>query len=267
MTKQKMRYRDERWFEELTLPVKVKEDLTREADEAYEQQMEQYAVEQAEKAFADAAQRRLEGQATAAAGQALAMTPPVPPVVIGAPSLKGQGKRITLIEPELIRMMHTRLTAVGMADKQRRENLVKTMQHVAARGPYRVVHRQEDWGPSLDRLREAHANFAPVIDLIDRELTLAGSEGPLVLPPMLLNGPPGCGKTFFAQHLADFFGTGFERVSMETAQTSAELAGTAAYWSNTQPGRIFNRLNSLMSEHGSYCSYRIYLRGEEVAAD
>ena len=229
---------DSRWFEELTLPVRLKEALSREADEAGARQVELEALEDAaaDRRAAEASQRRLEGVAGAPTGL------PPPPVTIGSPELAGRGSRITLIEPELIRMMHNRMMAIGLSDKQRRDTLVKTVQHVAARGPHRIVHRREDWAPALERLRDAHANFTPVIDLIERELTLAGSQHQLVLPPMLLNGPPGCGKTFFVQHLAEFVGTGLERVSMETAQTSAELVGTAAHWSNTQPGRIFNRL-------------------------
>ena len=227
-----------RWFEELTLPLKLMESLTREADAAWARQLELQALEDAaaETKEAEERQRRLQGYLGASPGL------PPGPVVIGSPNLKGCGSRITLVEPELVLRMHDRMTAIPLSDKQRRENLVKTIQHVAARGPERVVHRREDWEPALERLRDAHANFRPVIDFIDRELTLAGPLQPLVLTPMLLNGPPGCGKTFFVQHLAEFFGTGFERVSMETTQSSAELSGTAAFWSNTQPGRIFNRL-------------------------
>ena len=81
-----------------------------------------------------------------------------------------------------------------------------------------------------------------MLDLIEAELTLADGAGDMLLPPLLLNGSPGCGKTFFAQSLAEFFGTGFLRVSLETSQNSAELVGTAEHWSNTQPGRLFDTL-------------------------
>lgn len=227
-----------RWFEELTLPMALKETLTREADEAWERQRQKESLEDAAAYAAAEVTRQL----------ALAPKPEVP-LSISSPKLKGRGSRITLIEPALILRLHNRMTAVGLADKQRKENLVKTVQHVAARGPQRIVHRRRDWQPALNSLRTAHANFAPVLELIERELTLAGPRRPVVLPPLLLNGPPGCGKTFFAQHLAAFFGTGFERISMETAQTAADLTGTAAHWGNTQPGRLFNRL--IESDHAN----------------
>ena len=220
-----------RWFEALALPTKLKETLSREADEALERWRQQMAPQVEAGMAADEVAMKL-----------TASVRPDAQMCIGSPKLKGRGRRITLIEPAVIRLLHDRMTAVGLADKQRRENLVKTIQHVAARGPQRIVHRRRDWQSALTQLRSAHANFAPVLDLIEMELTLAGPRLPVVLPPLLLNGPPGCGKTFFAQHLAAFFGTGFERISMETAQTAAELSGTAAHWGNTQPGRLFNRL-------------------------
>ena len=94
-------------------------------------------------------------------------------------------------------------------------------------------------------MRDTFANFDAVLDVIEAELTLgeAGdTEEGYVLPPLLLNGAPGCGKTYFAEQLSTFFGSGFLQMSMETAQTAAELVGTAEHWSNTQPGRLFNIL-------------------------
>ena len=148
-----------------------------------------------------------------------------------------------LFDPQVIHASWQRASTYGLADKSRQLHTIKLLRHVAARGVMRVVHRPRNRAEALDHLRAAHPNFVRVIDAIDAELRLAeATRQPAVLPPLLLDGPPGCGKTFFAQHLAEFFGSGFVRVSMETAQTSAELSGTAEHWSNSKPGRLFDQL-------------------------
>ena len=236
MRKKPWEVEEERWFEKLVLPFKLRAALVQEDDEERKRQEElQAAIEVAKEAAARAADA--EQQAAK-----LASTPGQKPFAMGRPLLNGYGPRIELIDPESVGRMSSKLNGIGLGDKQRKDWTAKTIEHIAARGTERVVHCRADWQSALESLRDAHVNFAPVLDLIEDELTLAGGDLPIVLPPMLLNGPPGCGKTFFAQNFADCFQTGFERVSMETAQTAAELTGTAAHWSNSAPGRLFNRL-------------------------
>ena len=62
------------------------------------------------------------------------------------------------------------------------------------------------------------------------------------LPPIMLAGEPGVGKTAFAKELATFLGGGFYSVAMENAQTGAALSGSAQYWSNTRTGKVFDAL-------------------------
>ena len=113
--------RQECWFETLSLPPKLKAQLIREADGAWE-----LACQQAE---AEAVTRNAAAETSRVAGDA---PNPMANGATGGPKLKGRGSRITLIEPELIRRLDARLTSVGLGDKQRKENLVKTVQHVAA---------------------------------------------------------------------------------------------------------------------------------------
>lgn len=120
---------------------------------------------------------------------------------------------------------------------------MRALERVAERGLKRRVRQETQVRERLAHLRQTLPNFAAVIDAIDLQWELANAaRGPLRLAPMLLDGPPGVGKTYFAQTLAEAIGTGFMRVSMETSQTAADLAGTAEYWGNSQPGRLFNIL-------------------------
>ena len=217
-----------RFFERMELPLDVRNDLAMEADAA--DMLELQAA-----MMARSAREELE----AAAGEAKKQQESSP---TKAPLLDGRGPLVPLFASGAVDAAQQKVANVGVGDKAWQTQRVKLIAHVAARGPVRRLHRRRDWKKALHALREHHANFNPVLDLIEGEFCLAGERQPIVLPPMLLNGPPGCGKTYFAQHLADFFQTGFVRVSMETAQTAAELTGTAAHWSNTKPGRLFDQL-------------------------
>ena len=59
------------------------------------------------------------------------------------------------------------------------------------------------------------------------------------LPPILLFGEPGVGKTHFTQVLAGALNTKIRRQAFDTATTDAALMGSDKHWSNTTFGIIF----------------------------
>lgn len=111
---------------------------------------------------------------------------------------------------------------------------------------YRRLPSFKNLGCSLARLRIDFANFSEVIAHLEDELLLAGSVRPenFVVAPILLDGPPGIGKTAFAQALAKLLGLPFRKISAGGMQHAAILTGTASHWANTQPGVIFNLIAS-----------------------
>ena len=150
-----------------------------------------------------------------------------------------------LFDQDELRDAYRKAKTIASADRDKTKNRIALIEHIAARGSYRKNNLPRDWKAPLASLRESFTNFGRVIDVIEGELTLAekrGNASSIAIPPLLLNGPPGCGKTYFAERLAKFFDTSFLRISMETAQSSSALAGSAEFWSNTQPGRLFDRL-------------------------
>ena len=93
---------------------------------------------------------------------------------------------------------------------------------------------------TLATLRVSHPHFSEVIDFIGQHLVLASrSAKTLGLPPILLSGEPGVGKTHFAIELARVLGVGSRRVALDTPVTAATLMGSDRRWANSQYGLLF----------------------------
>ena len=92
----------------------------------------------------------------------------------------------------------------------------------------------------LDKLKNAQPHFGEVVDLVRQQVLLAQAKNEhLKLPPILLNGDPGVGKTFFSQALGDVLNTVVHRHSLDNAETESSLTGSARTWGNTMPGMMF----------------------------
>ena len=66
------------------------------------------------------------------------------------------------------------------------------------------------------------------------------SNDSIELPPMLLLGEPGIGKTHFARKLAELLGTGFGFVPMSSLTAGWVLSGASSQWKNAKPGKVFD---------------------------
>lgn len=122
---------------------------------------------------------------------------------------------------------------------QRRKELVGKMERAGEMRKFCEVPAPD----TLSRtLKSAFPNFAEVVDFIACYVGLAKVNGKLRLPPILLEGPAGIGKTAFASALARLLDTGYIEVHMENEQNNATLAGASEYWGNSQTGVIFDVL-------------------------
>lgn len=106
-------------------------------------------------------------------------------------------------------------------------------------------HRRALARPKLDlqdfkRLYQAFPHFSPVIDLIRDQFAFAELTGtPFVIPPILLGGDPGIGKTRFSQELAQALGTVMRRLPFDNGQSGVSLLGSDKNWANTTYGSVF----------------------------
>jgi ATP-dependent Lon protease len=104
----------------------------------------------------------------------------------------------------------------------------------------RDIAMPQDIVQALDALRLSQPHFGAVIDLIRGQLLLGERTNKTVrIPPILLDGAPGLGKTHFAMELAKALGTTIKRISFDSAITSATLMGSERRWGNTQFGAVF----------------------------
>lgn len=94
--------------------------------------------------------------------------------------------------------------------------------------------------PEMEPLLDDLPNFAGVLEDIRKHLALCvDSEDCIELPPMLLLGEPGIGKTHFARRLSQLLGTGFGFVPMSSLTAGWVLSGASSQWKNAKPGKVF----------------------------
>lgn len=95
---------------------------------------------------------------------------------------------------------------------------------------------------NIDNLKEAFPNFVSFIDHIEGHAILnKRGDNHFYIPPSLLVGDPGIGKTFFLAEMAELFGIKREVIHMETISASWLLTGASAQWKDAKAGLIFNK--------------------------
>lgn len=95
--------------------------------------------------------------------------------------------------------------------------------------------------PEMDALFDELPNFSAVLEDVRKHLALCiDSNDSIELPPMLLLGEPGIGKTHFARQLAQLLGTGYSFVPMSSLTAGWVLSGASSQWKNAKPGKVFD---------------------------
>lgn len=121
--------------------------------------------------------------------------------------------------------------------------LVPELERAAKAGAMRRVGVP---GSSVEfqELRNQFPNFREVLDFVWKRALLAGTVAgaEFRLPPLLLDGPPGCGKTAFAERLSRWLGVPIARVDMSSLNASFTITGLDAGYATGNPGVIWSLL-------------------------
>lgn len=97
--------------------------------------------------------------------------------------------------------------------------------------------------PSMKYLEDQLPNFIEPLREVERQLALCLNSGdPIEISPFLLLGPPGIGKTHFAQQLAGILETESKFISMSTTTAGWLLSGSSSQWRGARPGKVFQAI-------------------------
>jgi ATP-dependent Lon protease len=126
-------------------------------------------------------------------------------------------------------------------DRDVNERRVRIHKQLRKLGPDRRVATVPNWREALTELEASLPHFRDPIRLLRNALALADGTGVAArVPPMLLLGPPGVGKTHFSHRVAQLFGAPHGSVQFDQPSAGGQLRGSDKYWANSEPGLLFN---------------------------
>ena len=96
----------------------------------------------------------------------------------------------------------------------------------------------------LLRLREIFPNLEEPLNFIAEHLAVrrANGDDDFRIPPILLIGPPGIGKTYIAHEIARLIGFYPKTINMGSVTASFVLSGSDRKWGQSAPGAVFKTM-------------------------
>jgi ATP-dependent Lon protease len=133
--------------------------------------------------------------------------------------------------------------ATGYADTQSRARDAAVFRSMATKGPWKRCTLPDDVQGSIERLSQEVPHWQQAVDIVAEQLVLSvETRTPLRVPPMLLVGPPGVGKTHFARRVAQVFCAPMQLIDYSSQQTNSCLHGNDRHWSNSRHGVLFEQI-------------------------
>lgn len=136
------------------------------------------------------------------------------------------------------------------ADRDSARRTQGLLLQLAERGPWSPIQLVEvpTAYARLRELMERYPNFSALFDMVTEQVTLSQLRGGVLkLPPLLLEGPPGIGKSMVVSELAEALGLEYSFQAVGQMETGGQLVGSAATWSNTRVGAVFDVLTKAAS--------------------
>lgn len=166
---------------------------------------------------------------------------------VAQPSRKRmKGKHLLQVYSEAdVQELESCMESMSRANERRKnaESMVRLLRKSPPVGQRQLARVPRNFERALDQLEGDMPNFRQVVGTIRRLLALqVAGDGTFFLPPMLLAGDPGVGKTYFALRLAAAMRTGFDMISMEGASSPMALIGLEPHYNSSSPGKVFDVL-------------------------
>ncbi len=140
---------------------------------------------------------------------------------------------------EILPLIERHNEGTGSSDKDDRVRNAAAWQAQVDAGPWRKCLRTASAPATIAMLREEFGHIDALCSLIAERLHLAHvEEQPFTLPPILLVGQPGVGKTHAARRIAEILELPSQVLDMSTQQTNGRLHGSDKHWSNASPGLL-----------------------------
>lgn len=100
--------------------------------------------------------------------------------------------------------------------------------------------------PIFGMLRQNHPHFKEVIEHLEQQMVLLSllDTGVFKIQPIILDGPPGIGKTRFVQDIAQAFSIHFEIINCGNLSAGFEIGGASLVWKTGKPGRVVETIKN-----------------------
>jgi hypothetical protein len=123
---------------------------------------------------------------------------------------------VQLFEQEAVHYRYSRVDSLT-SDKDERNKIKERLDILRRSGEYRRLAKiPKSWRTALASLEMDHPNFACVIDYLRGVYAIAERCDGVPAPSnIIIDGPPGCGKTYFSTKLAECLGTEFHALHLE----------------------------------------------------
>jgi ATP-dependent Lon protease len=132
---------------------------------------------------------------------------------------------------------------LGSSDDKGQVRRWQSMAADAARGWRAKLFANAGMIPQIEALCEQAPNFDQLLGIIVQTMRASlAANASVRLPPLLLLGPPGIGKSFVAARLARILGTRYVSLSMPMQTNGNPLGGVAATWKTPRIGVVTEAL-------------------------
>lgn len=150
---------------------------------------------------------------------------------------------VEILSTDFLGIMNEVLKTVDCDSKKRLEALKKRMEAVLKKNsnkmPLATIGKTSLASIEPDRF----PNFTEFFEYLRAQFALASlGDGVFRLPPILLLGEPGIGKTEVLARLARAVDAEFMVFNLGAAQSGAMLAGSEIFWDNSKHGALFELL-------------------------